>query len=108
MAAEKGNVQTPKAFISYSWCSEEHIQWIIDIAERLVENGIDVILDQWDLKEGHDRYDFMEKMVKDPTVSKVLMFSDKKYKEKADAKESFAGRESELRELLLAISEDEP
>ena len=47
----------PKLFISYSWSSPEHEQWVLKLATELRENGVDVTLDKWDLKEGHDAYD---------------------------------------------------
>ncbi|MGH6809879.1 MAG: hypothetical protein ACREEJ_24015, partial [Ensifer adhaerens] len=34
-----------------------------------------VILDQWDLQPGHDSNASMESMVRDPTVTKVLLIS---------------------------------
>jgi len=37
----------------------------MEIATRLRTNGIDVILDRWDLQGGQDKYAFMEQMVKD-------------------------------------------
>lgn len=36
----------PKLFISYSWSSEEHGQWVINLATSLRESGVDVILDK--------------------------------------------------------------
>ncbi len=38
---------------------------------------MDAILDKWDLKEGHDAIAFMEKMVIDPSVKKVIMVTDR-------------------------------
>jgi hypothetical protein len=58
-------METKKLFISYSWSNPDHQQWVIDLATQLRESGVDVILDKWDLKEGHDAYAFMEKMVTD-------------------------------------------
>ena len=43
-------MNSPKVFISYSWSSPEPEQWVLDIATELAENGVDVILDKWDLK----------------------------------------------------------
>jgi hypothetical protein len=43
------DVETPKAFISYSRTNAEHIKWVVELAEELVENGIDVVLDKWHL-----------------------------------------------------------
>lgn len=88
--------KNPKVFISYSWTTKDYENRIIGIAERLVEDGIDVVLDKWDLKEGHDTIAFMESMVLDEDVNKVLIFSDKKYKDKADCKEGGVGAESQI------------
>lgn len=79
---------SPKLFVSYAWSSAEHEQWVLDLAERLVENGVDVILDKWDLQPGHDANAFMERMVTDGSVTKVVMVSDQKYAQKADARTS--------------------
>ncbi|MBI5396442.1 MAG: TIR domain-containing protein, partial [Verrucomicrobia bacterium] len=86
----------PRVFISYSWSSQEHQTCILEWAERLVHDGVDVILDKWHLKEGQDKYAFMEQMVTDPEVAKVLIFSDKAYAEKADARKGGVGTESQI------------
>ena len=65
-------------------------------AERLVADGVDVILDLYHLKEGQDKYVFMERMVTDPEVTHVLAISDKKYAEKADARKAGVGTESQI------------
>jgi hypothetical protein len=90
-------VPVPKTFISYSWSSPEHQQWVIDLATQLRDNGVDATLDKWDLKEGHDSKAFMEKMVTDPAVEKVILVSDRVYAEKADVREPapFRGRQWE-------------
>jgi len=49
-----------KLFISYSHDSETHKDWVLTLATRLVKNGVDVILDQWDLSLGDDLPRFME------------------------------------------------
>jgi hypothetical protein len=43
-----------------------------------------VILDKWDLKEGHDAVAFMEKMVTDSEIKKVIIVTDQIYDCKAD------------------------
>lgn len=35
-------------------------------------DGVNVILDVWDLKNGQDKYVFMEQMVEDSEIKKVL------------------------------------
>lgn len=42
----------PKVFISYSWSSDA---MVLELAQRLVAHGVDVVLDKWDLKEGQDK-----------------------------------------------------
>jgi hypothetical protein len=87
---------TPKIFISYSWSSPEHEQWVLDLATRLVTDGVEVILDKWDLREGQDKITFMERMVNDESVSKVLAVCDKKYAEKANERRGGVGTESQI------------
>ena len=70
----------PKLFISYSWTSTEHEDWVLKLAHDLAESGVEVKFDKWDLKEGQDPYHFMEQMVADETITKVIMICDKKYK----------------------------
>ncbi len=86
----------PKAFISYSWSSPGHCDLVRYYAERLVNDGVDTLLDQWDLSEGQDKYAFMEKMVTDPAVSRVIIFSDQTYAQKADKREAGVGTESQI------------
>ena len=86
----------PKLFISYSWSNAEHEQWVIDLASELRESGVDVILDKWDLKEGHDAVAFMEKMVTDPEIKKVAIICDEKYAAKADGRAGGVGTETQI------------
>lgn len=79
-----------KVFISYSWAVQERV---IELAERLIANGIDVILDVYDLKEGQDKYAFMEQSVNDPTINRVLIICDKTYTEKANNRTGGVGDE---------------
>lgn len=87
---------TPKVFVSYAWTDEEHKKWVVEFASRLMGDGVEVILDVWDLKEGHDKYKFMERMVSDKTVTKVLAICDKKYALKADDRAGGVGTESQI------------
>jgi hypothetical protein len=86
----------PKAFISYSWTSQAHQSLVRQWAEQLVADGVDVVLDIYDLKEGNDKFAFMEKMVTDSTVTHVLVICDKTYSEKADARKAGVGTESQI------------
>lgn len=86
----------PKLFVSYSWSSAEHEQWVIKLATELRESGVDVILDKWDLREGHDAYAFMEKMVTDQEIKKVIIVCDRLYSEKADGRSGGVGTETQI------------
>lgn len=88
--------KNPKLFISYSWSSPEHEQWVLNLATELRETGVDVILDKWDLKEGHDAYAFMEKMVTDPEIAKVAIVCDRVYMDKADGRSGGVGTETQI------------
>lgn len=86
----------PKVFISYSWTSVDHEQFVLDLATSLRNNGVDAILDKWDLKPGQDKYVFMESMVIDTEVLKVLVLCDRKYQEKANNRAGGVGTESQI------------
>ena len=87
----------PKVFISYSWSNPEHEAWVLNLAEELVKSaGVDVVLDKWDLKEGHDANTFMEKMVTDEDVTKVIIVCDSVYAHKADKRTTGVGTEAQI------------
>ena len=86
----------PRVFISYSWSSPGHQARIRQWAEQMVSDGVDVVLDVWDLREGDDKYAFMEKMVTDVSVTHVLVFSDSEYATKADVRKAGVGTESQI------------
>lgn len=88
------DAKPPKVFVSYSWTSPEHEDWVEKLAERLSSDGVHVVFDKWDLKEGQDKYVFMEQMVLDPDVKRVLAICDKAYQEKANARKGGVGTES--------------
>jgi hypothetical protein len=69
---------------------------------------VDVVLDKWDLREGHDSIAFMEKMVTDPTITKVLIVCDRIYAEKADGRAGGVGTETQIisPEVYAQINQD--
>lgn len=86
----------PKVFISYCHTSSEHKKKVLSLSRRLMADGIDVILDQWDLYPGHDQYDFMEKISKDETIDKILIICDSGYKHKAETNKGGVGVEGQI------------
>ena len=86
----------PRLFISYSWTTPEHEAWVLKLAEELAASGVHVILDKWDLREGHDSHAFMEQMVSDPAVTRVAMICDRAYAAKADGRRGGVGTETQI------------
>lgn len=86
----------PKVFISYSWTTPRYQSLVQQWAEQLVADGVDVVLDIYDLKEGHDKFAFMERMVTDSSVTHVLVICDKAYAEKSNARKAGVGTESQI------------
>jgi len=79
-------------FISYSWDNEEHKKWVLNLADKLTENGgVYVILDRYDLKAGKAMTQFMEKAVNQ--ADKVLLIMTPNYKDKADNRVGGVGYE---------------
>lgn len=86
----------PKLFVSYSWSSPDHEQWVLDLCTELRDQGIDVILDKWELREGHDSHAFMERMVNDAQIDKVAMICDEQYASKANGRDGGVGTETQI------------
>jgi hypothetical protein len=86
----------PKLFISYCWSNPEHEDWVLRLGTELRENGVDVILDKWDLKEGNDANAFMEKMVSDEDIKKVILVIDEHYSMKANDRRGGVGTETQI------------
>ena len=76
-------MESPRCFVSYSWDSEQHREWVRKLATRLLENGIDAILDQFDCAPGTDLTMFMEKSVRESNF--VLLVCTPNFAQKADA-----------------------
>ena len=74
---KKKKIEKPKVFISYAWSSKEYDEKVIGFASRLMGDGIEVLLDKWNIDPGADTVNFMEKCVKDESVNYVLMLLEK-------------------------------
>ncbi len=95
MNTEK-QIEHPKVFISYAWGTKEHDEKVLALATELMEVGIEVVLDKWDLKEGNDTYSFMEKSVSDDSITNVLILIDPNYVKKANARVGGVGTETQI------------
>ncbi|MBR2312445.1 MAG: toll/interleukin-1 receptor domain-containing protein [Clostridia bacterium] len=89
-------IPNPKVFISYAWTSETYINKVASFANSLMQTGIDVLFDKFEMKPGNELNDFMEKSVKDPSVTHVLLLLNKTYQEKADKREGGVGKETQI------------
>lgn len=81
----------PKVFISYSHDSQEHKKWVLELSTRLRNNGIDAIIDQFELQPGDDVPHFMETHL--ATSDKILMICTDKYVDKANEGQGGVGYE---------------
>jgi hypothetical protein len=94
-ASEHSDMTQPiRVFISYSWDSDAHKDWVRQFADELATNGIDIILDQYDLPIGGDRFQFMEASVRDADA--VLCVCTRAYVTKANGRSSGVGVETSL------------
>ena len=100
-------MEKPKLFISYSWSNASHEQWVLALATELRESGVDAVLDKWDLKEGHDAVAFMEKMVTDKEISKVIIVTDKVYASKADERDGGVGTETQIISKEVYVNQEQ-
>lgn len=88
------NAFQPKAFISYSWESDLHKQWVRGVAERLVHAGVDVTLDQWQIVPGESLTSFMEGGVRDSDF--VIVICTPTFARKADSRTGGVGYEQQI------------
>ena len=75
-------MKAPTVFLSYSHDSHEHKQWVLQLATDLRANGIDAVLDQWDLKPGQDMAAFMQRGIVES--DRVIVICSDAYVNKAD------------------------
>jgi hypothetical protein len=76
-------MNAPKVFLSYSHDSDEHSHWVLNLASELRTNGIDAVLDQWDLSPGQDIAAFMANGIR--SADRVLLICTSSYVSKAEA-----------------------
>ena len=84
----------PKVFISYSHDSPAHKQWVLELGVKLRHNGVDVVLDQWDLNPGDSTTRFMKAGLKDS--DRVLVICTYSYVRRANAGQGGVGYEAEI------------
>ena len=85
---------TSTVFVSYSHDDENHSNWVLQLATRLRSDGVDMILDRWNLHLGQDLAAFMEKELSESR--RILSICSENYVRKADNKEGGVGYEKTI------------
>lgn len=96
-------------FISYAWNNPDHERWVWQFAEDLEKAGIQVILDKWFTRKGHETWSFIEKMLSEETdyiivVGSNLYFQKYRYSSLND-KEHVVKMEARIINYLMGYSQ---
>ena len=96
----------PSVFVSYSHDSDKHKEWVLQLATRLRSNGVDAILDRWNLRLGRDVAAFIEKGL--TKSRRVLCICSDNYVAKANNKKGGVGYEKRIMaaELMANLNTD--
>lgn len=86
--------ENKKVFVSYAWDSEEHKEWVLELATNLRRHGVDAVLDQWDVRLGDALSFFMEQGLTESHL--VICVCSDKYIAKADGGLGGAGYEKRI------------
>lgn len=89
-AGESGPA-APRVFVSYTHETPGHKQWVAALAMDLRRNGVDVILDQWEVQLGSDVTLFMESGIRQ--ADRALLVCTPAYAHKANTGEGGVGYE---------------
>jgi hypothetical protein len=76
----------PKVSISYSWDSDQHRKWVLQLVEELRKYGIECVLDQKDLRGGDELPFVLEKWITKLKVTLVICTAN--YTRKANSRRS--------------------
>jgi hypothetical protein len=87
-------IHMSSAFLSYSWDPEPHPTWVRGLSERLRQDGIETVLDQWQAIPGDTLPDFMERAIREN--DHVIVVCTPTYKRKADNRQGGVGYEGDI------------
>jgi hypothetical protein len=94
LARKSGKPRRRTVYLSYSWDSAAHKEWVSRFAFRLEANGLKVVVDQWHLRLGESLPHFMETAI--GTSDFVLLICTPAYKKRADERVGGVGYEQDL------------
>jgi TIR domain len=97
--------KVPRAFISYSWDDEDHKLWVRDLATKLRQDGVDVMLDQWGVAPGDQLPEFMEHSLREHDF--ILIICTPRYKKKSDGRVGGVGYEGHIMTAELFTSRND-
>lgn len=92
--APSADTNPPRVFISYSWDDDAHKAWVASLATRLRADGVNVSLDQWEVRLGDQLTQFMESSVRDSDF--VLIICTPRYKERSNQRRGGVGYEGHI------------
>lgn len=92
----------PRVFISYSHDNHFHKDWVLNLATRLIANGVNILLDQWDLNLGSNLPRFIESGLTE--ADRILAVCSENYVSKANNIEGGVGYEKMI--LTAKLFED--
>ena len=85
----------PSVFLSYSWDNEAHKLWVLKLASELMRNGINVLIDEWDLRKyKNDLQFFMESGIRESDY--VIMVCTSMYAHKVNKRQGGVGIENTI------------
>lgn len=93
-SSENNDNNMINVFISYCWEDEEHKNWVRSLADSLLNEGINAVLDQYDLSLGERLPQFMEQSITNSDY--VLIICTPNYKIKADERKGGVGYEGHI------------
>jgi len=91
-------------YLSYSWDSAAHKDWVSKLAFRLEANALEVVVDQWQLKLGGSLPRFMETAI--GRCDFVLLICTPEYKKRADERVGGVGYEQDLMTAERLVARD--
>jgi vacuolar-type H+-ATPase subunit F/Vma7 len=85
----------PTAFVSYSWDSKEHKNWVLSLVSKLFENGVETSIDVFETQTGTvNLNNMMIKNIKDKDYTIIVLTEE--YSKKADNLQGGVGFETNM------------
>jgi len=95
--------KSPSAFISYSWDSDKHKEWVAGLVNLLRDNDVDASADVFETQKGTTNlYNMMVKDIRDKDYTIIVLTPE--YAKKADALQGGVGFETSM--LIPLIQEN--